>query len=77
MRSKTQTHENALIVCCTHSVGLDACCFHLSQELGGRELELILKVNLQQGVEVTNIILCTWGGEHTHLLDTLQQKYYD
>lgn len=49
-----------------YSVGLDVSCFHLGQEISGGELELILQVNLQQGVVVTNVILCTWGGQFAH-----------
>ena len=49
--------------CGTYSVGLDISLFHLCQEVSWGELELILQVNLQQGVVVTNIKLCTWGGQ--------------
>lgn len=43
----------------TYSVGQNVSCFHFGQKVSGGELKLILEVNLQQGVVVTNIILCT------------------
>lgn len=46
----------------TYSVGLNVSCFHLSQEVSGGEFELILQVNLQQSIVVTNIILSTCRG---------------
>ena len=55
---------DALLYSSTYSVGLDVSRFHLGQEVNGGELELILQVNLQQGIVVTDIILCTWGGQN-------------
>lgn len=51
--------------CRAYSVGLNFSFFHLGQEISGGELELILQVNLQQGIIVTDIVLCTWGGQIT------------
>lgn len=45
--------------CRAYSVGLDFSFFHLGQEINGGELELILQVNLQQGIVVTDIVLYT------------------
>lgn len=45
--------------CRTHSVGLHIRCFHLGQVVGRGELEVVLQVNLEQGVVVADIILRT------------------
>lgn len=45
--------------CRTHSVGLHIRCFHLGQVVGRGELEVVLQINLEQGVVVTDIILRT------------------
>lgn len=61
--------------CGIYSVGLDISCFHLGQEVSGGELELILQVNLQQGVVVTNIILSAWGGKCENLCSYIYNIY--
>lgn len=43
----------------THSVGLHVGCFHLGQVVSRGELEVVLQVNLEQGVVVTDIVLRT------------------
>lgn len=43
--------------CSAYSVWRDVSGLHLGQEVRGRELEVILQVNLQQGVVVTDIVL--------------------
>lgn len=66
----------------TYSVGLDISRFHLGQKVSRGKLELILQVNLQQGVVVTDIILSTWGAQCENLYHlqhkiTPLQKHYE
>lgn len=47
--------------CSTYPVWQHISCFHLGQVVSGGELEVVLQVDLEQGVVVTDIILCTWA----------------
>lgn len=66
--------QYSICCCSTYSVGVDLSRFHLGQEVSGGELELILQVNLQQSIVVTNIILCTWRGR---IKITSQNNFYN
>lgn len=55
----------AVSVLSSYSVRQDVGRLHLGQEVGRRELELILQVHLQQGVVVAHVILRTLGKNGT------------
>lgn len=58
-----------------YSIGLDVSCLHLSKEISWGEVELILEVNLQQSIVVTNIILCTCVEQIAHWHNSWFKSY--